>query len=258
MKITKEYLLVLLTSTLLISSINLFAQKPDKEQQNPATTETWEPFPEKVFPEGTGSLPSDAIVLFNGPNLNAWEDAKGGKARWPIIDGIAVVASDSGSIVTKRAFGDCQLHVEWRIAPDITGEGQFRGNSGIILQGRYEIQVLESFESQTYSNGQAGAIYKQHPPMVNASKKPGEWQTYDINFIAPRFNEKGNVVIPARVTVLYNGVFIHNNAEIWGTEAFVGMPQYGMHNLKEPLFIQNHSNNHKNPVQYKNIWIREL
>ncbi|MCK9412656.1 MAG: DUF1080 domain-containing protein [Prolixibacteraceae bacterium] len=249
MRITKEYLLPMLTVTLLIISINLFAQKPDKEQQNPATPEKSDTIPKKVFPEGTGTLPSDAIVLFNGDNLNAWEDIKGGKARWPVVGEIATDAADSGSVRTKRAFGDCQLHVEWRTASDIIGEGQRRGNSGIILQGRYEIQVLESFEGKTYSNGQAGAVYKEHPPMVNASKKPGEWQTYDIIFTGPRFNEQGKVVIPARVTVLHNGVLIQNNAEIRG---------YSNLNLKAPLMIQNHSNEHKNPVQYRNIWIREL
>jgi len=249
MRITKEYLLALLTVALIISSKNLFAQKPDKEQQNPATTAKTDTIPKKVFPEGTCSLPSDAIVLFNGDNLDAWEDIKGGKARWPVDGEIATDAVDSGSIRTKRAFGDCQLHVEWRTASDIIGKGQRRGNSGIFLQGRYEIQVLESFENQTYSNGQAGAVYKELPPLVNASKKPGEWQTYDIIFAEPRFNEQGKVVIPAHVTILHNGVLIQNNAEIRG---------YSNRNLKAPLMIQNHSNDHKNPVQYGNIWIREL
>lgn len=253
-----KHLATIVTVLVLFFSINMLAQEPGKLQRNPETTEIWKPIPEIVFPDGIGSLSSDAIVLFNGSNLDEWEDTNGGAAHWPNINGVITDAADSGSICTKRAFGDCQLHVEWKIAPDITGEGQLRGNSGILLQGRYEIQVLESFESQTYVNGQAGAIYKQHPPMVNACKKPGEWQTYDIIFTAPRFNERGMVIIPARLTVLQNGVLIQNNAEIWGSDTFIGMPQYEKHNLKEPLTIQNHPNNHKNPVQYRNIWIREL
>lgn len=248
-----SFLFLLITNFTFLS-----VQGQEIKEQNPTMTEIWEPLPEKVFPNGTGIIPSDAIILFEGINLDAWENIDGGKARWPISDGIAIVAADSGAIQTKQAFGDCQLHIEWRIAPDITGEGQLRGNSGIIIQGLYEIQVLESFESQTYINGQAGAVYKQHPPMVNASKKPGEWQVYDIIFIAPRFTKKGTAIVPAKVTVLYNGVVVQNNSEIWGSVKFIGLPQYKPHNIKEPLVIQNHLNHHKNPVQYRSIWIREL
>lgn len=243
---------------LIINASTFFIVIAQENKNNPAMTELWTPLPEKVFAKGTENIPSDAIILFDGQNLDAWEDTNGGEARWPINDGIATVAADSGSIKTKQPFGDCQLHVEWRIAPDITGEDQFRGNSGIVIQGKYEIQVLESFEYQTYVNGQAGAVYKQHPPMVNACKKPGEWQTYDIIFTAPRFTEKGTAIIPAKVTVLHNGVVIQNNSEILGAVKFTGLPQYKPHNLKEPLVIQNHLNHHNNPVQYRKIWIREL
>lgn len=200
-----------------------------------------------------GPPPSDAIVLFDGKNLSKWKSVKGGKAKWTVEDG-AMIVNGTGSIVTKQEFGDCQLHVEWATPAEVKGEGQGRGNSGIYLQGRYEIQVLDSYNNKTYFHGQAGAVYKQHAPLVNASRKPGEWQTYDIIFHAPRFDDNGKLVSAARVTVLHNGVLVQDNTEIYGATSFSEEPKYEPHPLKQPLLLQDHHN----PVRFRNIWIRPL
>jgi len=164
------------------------------------------------------------------------------------------VVAKTGSLVTRRAFGDVQLHIEWRTPAVVEGEGQGRGNSGIFLMERYEVQVLDSYENPTYVNGQAGAIYKQHAPLVNASRGPGEWQSYDIFFTAPRFRSDGSVEQPAAFTVLHNGVLIQNHVDVRGTTTNVGEPKYAPHEAKAPLALQDHGN----PVSYRNIWIREL
>ncbi len=200
-----------------------------------------------------GPPPSDAIVLFDGKDLSQWESAKKGPAQWLVKDGIATI-NGTGSISTKQEFGDCQLHVEWATPSEVKGDGQGRGNSGIKLQGRYEVQVLDSYDNKTYFHGQAGAVYKQYAPLVNASRKPGEWQTYDIIFHAPRFDDSKHLSKPATVTVLQNGVLVQDNVEIKGGTSFVGAPKYVAHPLKQPLVLQDH----KNPVRYRNIWIREL
>src|SRR5207253_482505 len=201
-----------------------------------------------------GPPPSDAIILFDGTDLAQWKSDKGGgAAKWDIKDGVLAV-NGTGSISTKREFGDCQLHVEWATPAEVKGEGQGRGNSGIYLQGRYELQVLDSFENKTYYHGQAGAIYKQHAPLVNASRPPGEWQTYDIIYHAPRFDAVGNLVKAATVTVLHNGVLVQDHVEIMGPTGTKGRPKYTPHPLKQPLGLQDHHN----PVRYRNIWIREL
>jgi len=200
-----------------------------------------------------GPPPSDAIILFDGKNLSKWESAESGEAKWEIKDG-AMTVNGTGSIRTKGEFGDCQLHVEWASPAEIKGEGQGRGNSGIYLQTRYEIQVLDSYDNKTYFHGQAGAVYKQHSPLVNASRKPGEWQIYDIIFHAPRFDGDDKLVSPGRVTVLHNGVLVQDNAEILGSTGPVGEPKYEPHPLKQPLQLQDHNN----PVKYRNIWIRPL
>jgi hypothetical protein len=231
-------------------SVGVFAQV----QKNSESTELWEPVPTVVNPgEGT-KPPSDAVILFDGSNLSEWTNEKGEPAGWMVADGCMTVKAGTGAIKTKRGFGDCQLHIEWRTPSEVKGEGQGRGNSGIFLQSRYELQVLDSYNNKTYTNGQAGAIYKQHIPLVNACRKPGEWQTYDVFYTAPRYSETGRIAIPARITVLQNGVLIQNNAEIWGTTENVGEPKYIPHGMKEPLTLQDHSN----PVSYRNIWIREL
>jgi 3-keto-disaccharide hydrolase len=200
-----------------------------------------------------GPPPSDAIVLFDGKDLSQWKGDKDGSAKWEVKDGVARV-NGTGSISTKQEFGDCQLHVEWATPEKVEGEGQGRGNSGILLQGRYEVQVLDSYNNATYYHGQAGAIYKQFAPLVNACRKPGEWQTYDIIFHAPRFDTDGKLEKPGTVTVLQNGVLVQDNVEIKGSTGPTGAPNYRAHPLKQSLVLQDHHN----PVRYRNIWIREL
>jgi 3-keto-disaccharide hydrolase len=239
-----------LAAFLFILGSSIFAQ----QKRTPESTELWEPIPVAVTPgEGT-KPPSDAIILFDGTNLNEWTNEKGEPAGWTVADGCMTVKPGTGIIKTKRGFGDCQLHIEWRTPAEVKGEGQGRGNSGIYLQSRYELQVLDSYENKTYVNGQAGSIYKQSIPLVNVCKKPGEWQTYDIIFQAPRFSENGRIAIPARITVLQNGVVIQNNVEIRGKTDHIDPPEYFAHNNKEPLTLQDHGN----LVSYRNIWIREL
>jgi len=223
-------------------------------QGDPKDTEVWKPVPPVVTPGINQAPPSDAIVLFDGKSLDGWVSEKGGRAGWKIQKGVLTVQPGSGSIATARAFADCQLHLEWRSPAVVSGEGQGRGNSGVYLQGRYEVQVLDSFNNPTYANGQAGSIYKQHSPQVNASREPGQWQTYDIIFTAPRFNNDGSVRTPAYATVLHNGVLVQNHVEIKGTTAYIGLPKYEKHAFKQPLVLQEHGN----PVSYRNIWIREL
>jgi hypothetical protein len=201
-----------------------------------------------------GPPPSDAIVLFDGKDLSEWKSQKAdAPAKWAIKDGVAEV-NGTGNIMTKREFGDMQLHVEWAAPSVVKGDGQGRGNSGIYIQGRYEIQILDSYENKTYFNGQAASVYKQHAPLVNASRKPGEWQVYDIIYHAPRFTSEGKLEKPATVTVLHNGVLVQDHTEIKGDTSPAGEPQYHAHPLKQPLVLQDHHN----PVRFRNIWIREL
>jgi 3-keto-disaccharide hydrolase len=198
--------------------------------------------------------PSDAIVLFNGQNLSSWQTADSAAAKWKVIAGYAEVVAGTGDILTRDKFGDCQLHIEWATPAAPKGEGQERGNSGVFLMGRYEVQVLDSYENKTYYHGQAGSVYKQYAPLVNASRKPGEWQTYDIVFHAPRFDEQGKVVDRARVTVVHNGVLIQNNVEIYGITYNDRPAIYIPHSPQESIRLQDHGN----PVRYRNIWIRRL
>lgn len=206
------------------------------------------PEPKVVTPGHDGGPPSDAIVLFDGGDLSQFN----GGEKWLIEDGVATV--HGGGVTSKRAFGSCQLHVEWAAPAEVKGHGQGRGNSGIYLQGKYEVQILDSYENKTYYDGQAGALYKQWPPLVNACRKPGEWQTYDIIFDAPKFDAQGKLSKPGYVTVLHNGVLIQNHAELQGTTAWDRAPAYEPHADKLPLSIQDHGN----PVRFRNIWIREL
>lgn len=197
--------------------------------------------------------PSDGIVLFDGTDLSQWQGRNGKAAEWEVHDGAVTVVKKKGSIVSKEKFGDCQLHIEWRTPENVVGDGQKRGNSGIFLQGRYELQVLDSYDNKTYPNGQAGAVYKQHVPLVNVCRKPGEWQAYDIIYTAPRFKDDGTVESPAFITVLQNGVLIQNHVEIKGNTSGKGQ-KYTQHELEQPLMLQDHSD----PVSYRNIWIRKL
>src|SRR5947209_9292968 len=200
-----------------------------------------------------GAPPSDAIVLFNGTDLSKWQTEKGDPAGWTIGSGAMVVAAGKGAIRTKDEFGDCQLHVEWSAPSPPKGTGQDRGNSGVFLMSKYEIQVLDSYQNQTYPDGQAAAIYGQFPPLVNASRKPGEWQVYDIVFTAPRF--KGDVVEqPAYVTVIHNGIVVHDHAALLGTTGHRVLGAYTAHPAKAPLMLQDHAH----PVRFRNIWIRPL
>lgn len=199
--------------------------------------------------------PSDAIVLFDGSSLSKWRsDKDSGEAKWKVQDGYMEVVRGTGDIATKDEFGDCQLHIEWATPSEVKGEGQERGNSGVYLMDRYEVQVLDSYNNKTYYHGQAGAVYKQHAPLVNASRKPGEWQTYDIIFKAPKFDEQGKVIERARVTLLHNGVLIQNNVEIYGNTYHDRPALYIAHPSKAPVKLQDHGN----PVRYRNIWIRQL
>ena len=237
-----------------IWSASALGQGISRDKMDPAVTEVWDLKPKKITPGAqVGEAPSDAIILFDGKDLSAWSAAKGGDARWEVKDGAMTVVKGTGDIKTKQAFGDFQLHIEWRAPEKVEGEGQGRGNSGIFLQERYELQVLDSYESVTYSNGQAGSIYKQSIPLVNACKKPGEWQTYDVIFTAPKFSDNGRVITPACVTVLHNGVVIQNNTQILGPSEFKGLPVYQTHG-KASIKLQDHGN----PVSYRNVWLREL
>lgn len=222
-------------------------------QGDPKATEIWTPVPPVVDPGGSNRPPSDAIVLFDGESLSEW-NGRDGKAQWTVADGSFTVAAGRGDIVTRRVFGDVQLHIEWRTPERVEGGGQGRGNSGVFLMERYEVQILDSHRNETYVNGQAGAIYKQYPPLVNASRPPGEWQSYDVIFTAPRFRADGALERPATFTVLQNGVLVQNHVEVRGTTTNVGEPRYVPHPEKAPLKLQDHGN----PVSYRNIWIREI
>ena len=237
----------------LIAGISSQAQElvPGKD---PKTTEMWAITPKTITAgKAYGDAPSDAIVLFDGKDLSKWTSADGKAAKWDIRDGAMTVSKGGGDIKTVDVFGDVQLHIEWRTPATVAGDGQGRGNSGIFLQERYELQVLDNYENTTYPNGQAGSIYKQSAPLVNACRKPGEWQTYDVVFMAPRFSENGRIAIPARITVFHNGVLIQNNTEIWGPSEYIGLPHYETHG-KAGIRLQDHGN----PVSYRNIWLRPL
>lgn len=238
----------LLSCVFLLLTYNLFAQTTD-----PKDTEFWEPVPRAVTPgEGTAP-PSDAIVLFDGTNFNEFEHLDGSAVKWKLEDGAMTVQKGTGDIQTKRSFGDVQLHIEWRTPAEVVGESQGRGNSGVFLQSRYEVQVLDNYNNRTYSNGQASSIYKQSVPLVNACRPPGVWQTYDIIYKAPVFNKDGIRVAPGTVTVLHNGILTQNHTTIQGTTEYIGMPKNMAHGIA-PIKLQDHGN----PVSYRNIWIREL
>lgn len=210
------------------------------------------PEPAVVTPgKAPGDAPSDATILFDGKDLSKW---RGGE-KWEIKDGYAVVKG--GDVTTKDSFGDYQLHVEFATPEQVRGSGQGRGNSGVFLANRYEVQVLDSFDNKTYFDGQCGSLYKQTPPMVNACRKPGEWQTYDIVFTAPRFDEASKevkVLTPGYVTVIHNGVVVQNHFGLQGNTNFDRPAAYEKHPLKQPIRLQNHGD----PVKYRNIWIREI
>lgn len=200
------------------------------------------------------SAPSDAIVLFDGKDLSKWQKSAGGEANWIVENGYMETKPKSGMIRTKGTFGDFQLHLEFATPEKVEGDGQGRGNNGLNIFGRYEIQILDSYQNKTYPDGQAGAIYGQFPPLVNASKGPGEWQTYDVVFEAPRWNEQGEVTRKASITLLHNGVIVHNKQELHGGTTHRQIVPYKKHS--ETGFIELYE--HGNPVRFRNIWIRPL
>ena len=205
--------------------------------------------PPIVTPGATSAdPPSDAVVLFNGKDLSNWKNGE----NWTVKDG--VIFAGKNPITSKEEFGDCQLHIEWSAPSEVKGNGQGRGNSGVFLMGIYEIQVLDSYDNPTYFDGQAGAIYKQTPPMVNAMRKPGEWNTYDIIWTAPRFNEDGSLKSPAYITAIHNGALILNHFELLGDTPFHRAPEYNKHSEKGPISLQDHGN----PVRFRNIWVRPI
>jgi len=230
----------------------------------PEDTEVWEPVPKVVAPGATDAAPpSDAIVLFDGKNLDEWVSSRDkSPARWIVADGVLTVNKAGGNIETRRAFRNYQLHIEWKIPENITGSGQARGNSGVFLASTgpgdagYELQILDSYNNPTYVNGQAGSIYKQAIPLVNPNRKPGTWQTYDVVWIAPTFNAEGSLKTPAYVTVFFNGLVVQNHFELKGETLYIGQPSYKKYD-SAPIKLQAHGDRSE-PISFRNIWVREL
>ena len=250
---------------------SLYAQSSGTPQSNaaqaapkPEDTELWQPVPKVVTPGAEcNAAPSDAIILFNGKNLDEWVSAKDkSPAKWTVADGVIMVNKAAGNIQTKRSFRDYQLHIEWKVPESITGSGQARGNSGVFLaatatdDGGYELQVLDSYKNETYVNGMAGSIYKQSIPLANSTRKPGEWQIYDVVWTAPIFNADGSLKTPAFVTVFFNGVLVQNHFQLRGETRYIGQPYYKSHGAA-PIMVQAHGDASQ-PISFRNIWVREL
>lgn len=252
----KEVLILLIV---LFATSQVSGQTP-APPMTPEMTEFWEPEIKLVTPgkdtEDVITPPSDAIILFGGKDLSQWKDKNGEAAKWTVKNGSFTVKKGTGDITTVQEFNDFQLHLEFLIPKTITGKSQARGNSGIFLQGKYELQVLDSYNNRTYANGQAGSIYKQSPPLKNAMRPPGEWNVYDITYTAPRFKENGSLFSPAIISVLHNGVLIQNHFQIQGSTEYIGLPKYTAHG-KGPLILQDHGDPSE-PISFRNIWIREL
>jgi hypothetical protein len=230
----------------------------------PEETEVWQPVPKVVTPGADcNAAPSDAIILFDGKNLNEWVSAEDkSPAKWTVADGVMTVNKSGGNIETKRTFRDYQLHIEWKVPENITGSGQARGNSGVFLaatasdDGGYELQVLDSYKNQTYVNGMAGSIYKQAVPLANPTRKPGEWQIYDVAWTAPVFSADGSLKTPAYVTVFFNGVLVQNHFQLKGETRYIGQPYYKSHG-PAPIMLQAHGDPSP-PISFRNVWVREL
>lgn len=254
----KKYIIAVALTTF-AATTTMSAQ--DKNKMTHEMTEFYSPEPPVVTPgteiKGGGfTAPSDAIVLFDGKDLSKWENTKGGPAEWKVKDGVITVDKSKGDIQTKDKFNDFQLHIEWRVPKDIEGSDQLRGNSGIYLQGMYEVQVLDNYNNKTYVNGMAGSIYKQTAPLANAMRKPGEWNVYDIIYTAPTFKADGTYRTRPHVTVIQNGVILQNNTEILGTTEFIGLPRTVKHGAG-PILLQAHGDKSQ-PLSFRNIWIRNL
>ena len=250
-------------STLLASAtLAQVPVKPDPAHPKPADTEVWTPVPAIITPGRTNAdPPSDAVTLFDGQSLDQWVTARDGSpAKWTVANGVVTVNKLSGDIRTKRLFTNYQLHVEWRVPKNVTGTDQARGNSGVYLastdSGGYELQVLDSYNNTTYVNGQAGSMYKQFPPLVNAMRKPGEWQIYDVVWTAPTFKADGSLDTPAYVTAFHNGVLIQNHVALRGDTKYIGQPEYKRHG-PAPILLQAHGDPSP-PISFRNIWVREL
>ncbi len=253
---------LLVSAALIVVAAPLFAQSPDKPK--PEETEVWEPVPPVVTPGATcGAPPSDAIVLFDGKNMDDWVSVRDkSPAKWTVAGGVMTVSKGEGSIETKRSFKNYQLHVEWKVPTDITGSGQARGNSGVFLASTgpgddgYELQVLDSYQNKTYVNGMAGSLYKQAIPLANPTRKPGEWQTYDVVWTEPTFNSDGSLKTPAYATVFFNGVLVENHFELKGQTLYIGKPFYKAYTAA-PIKLQAHGDKSE-PISFRNIWVREL
>jgi hypothetical protein len=241
-------------------SNTLFAQEeyPEPGKMEPNMSEFWLPQPAIVTPGSVKCTdfipaPSDAEVLFDGKDLSKWKGVETEEAQWIVSEGVFTVKKGTGNIETKKNYRDFQLHLEWRVPVNTTGSSQQRGNSGVMLQGIYEIQVLDSYDNKTYANGQAASVYKQYPPLVNAMKKPGEWNVYDIIYTAPTFKKDSTYRTYPYVTVIHNGIVVQNHTRINGTTPYIGFPKVIYHG-DGPIGLQDHSD----PVSFRNIWIREL
>ena len=250
-------------SLALLGAASALAQAP-----KPADTEQWTPVPPVVDPGASTSdtpaaPPADAVVLFDGRNLDQWVSTRDkSPAAWTVAGGVMTVSKAAGNIETRQSFRDCQLHLEYRVPANVTGSGQGRGNSGVFLASTgpgdagYELQILDSYQNTTYVNGQAGSLYKQHPPLVNAARKPGAWQTYDVIWTASTFAADGALTSPARVTAFHNGVLIQNNAVLAGETLYIGKPSYRPYS-SAPIKLQAHGDPSP-PLSFRNIWVREL
>jgi Domain of Unknown Function (DUF1080) len=252
-----------LAAIIVLASVGpALAQEPPAGPK-PADTEVWTPEPKVITPGVNGAAPSDAVVLFDGTSLDQWVSVKDNSpAQWTVADGVFTVNKATGNIETKHRFHDYQLHIEWRIPADIAGEGQARGNSGVFLASTgpgdagYELQILDSYNNKTYVNGQAASIYKQSAPLVNAMRKAGEWQVYDIVWTAPTFGADGSVKTPAYVTVFHNGALVQNHFALTGETAYIGKPTYKKYD-GAPIKLQAHGDKSL-PISFRNIWVREL
>jgi len=251
-------------AALIAAATPLFSQ--DTPKPKPEDTEVWEPVPPVVTPGANNTAPpSDAIVLFDGTNLDQWVTNRDkSPAKWTVANGLLTVnkAKDSGNIETKRTFKNYQLHLEWKVPADITGSGQARGNSGVFLASTgpgddgYELQILDAYNNKTYVNGMAGSIYKQAIPLANPARKPGEWETYDVIWTKPLFNEDGSLKTPAYVTVFFNGVVVENHFELKGETRYIGKPFYKAYD-SAPIKLQAHGDKSE-PISFRNIWVRDL
>jgi hypothetical protein len=256
MKSIKLSSYIFLVSAFVFSGLASVSCAQNQQEMEPGDTEFYEP--EVPVVEAGEDIfidpPEDAIILFDGTDLSQWQSVEGGDAEWEIEeDGAVTVVEGTGNIETKESFGDVQLYIEWRSPMNMEHEGQDRGNSGIFLQERYELQVLDAWQNPTYINGMAGSIYKQTAPLVNPAKRPGEWESYNISYKAPRFNEDGSLEEPARISVIWNGVVVQNNTEIYGPTEYIGYPEYNSHG-EAPIMLQDHNSK----VSYRNIWVRSL